>query len=171
MFSRKPDPNFAAIQPPNLRSAEQLAAATPASPFSTAAGPTESVIGSDLSIEGQTITISCQESLRVNGHIQAALHSMQLTIGEQASVSGSIAAETVEVYGNVQGAVRASRVALHATARVEGEIHSQYLSIEEGAYFEGKSRTLSVAQEIAPRAAPHASNGGQVLQPPPIPQR
>jgi cytoskeletal protein CcmA (bactofilin family) len=169
VFSRKPDPNFAAIAP-KLRSAKHPAARPPPGWASTAASPTESVIGSDLSIDGQSITIRCQGSLRINGHIQADLHGMQLTVGEEARVSGSIAAETVEVYGNVQGAIRASRAVLHATARVEGEIHSQFLSIEQGAYFEGKSRKLNDAQEIAPRAAPHAHNGEPVLLPPRIPQ-
>jgi hypothetical protein len=79
MFSRKPAPNFAAIQPLKLRSAEHPAATPPpASWASTAASATESVIGSDLSIDGQTITIRCQGSLRVNGHIQADLHGIAI---------------------------------------------------------------------------------------------
>jgi cytoskeletal protein CcmA (bactofilin family) len=166
VFSRKPDPNFAAMGPPKLRSAEHPAARPPPDWASTAPSPTESVIGSDLSIEGQTITIRCQGSLRVNGHIQADLHSMQLTVGEEALVGGSIVAKTVEVYGKVQGAIRASRVVLHATAQVEGEIHSQFLSIEEGAFFEGRARKLSDPQEVAAAAATHTSNGGPVVVPP-----
>jgi hypothetical protein len=75
VFSRKPNPNFAAIAPPKLMSAERTAAtlppAPPASWASKAAIPTKSVIGSNLSIEGQTITIRCQGSLRVNGRIEA----------------------------------------------------------------------------------------------------
>jgi cytoskeletal protein CcmA (bactofilin family) len=126
------------------------------------------VIGSDLSIEGQTITIRCQGSLRVNGRIQADLQSRQLTVGEEALIAGSIVAETVEVYGKVQGAIRASHVVLYATAQVEGEIHSQSLSIEEGAFFEGRARKLSNAQEIVP--ATRASNGEAILVPPPIHQ-
>jgi cytoskeletal protein CcmA (bactofilin family) len=122
------------------------------------------VIGSDLSIEGQTITIRCQGSLRVNGYIQADLHSLQLTVGEEGLVGGSIAAETVEVYGKVQGAIRASRVVLHATAQIEGEIYSHSLSIEEGAFFEGRARKLSDVRETSPPEATHASNGG----PPPM---
>jgi cytoskeletal protein CcmA (bactofilin family) len=174
VFSRKPDPNFAAIAPPKLRAAAAPRGIQPTAPpadwASNAASRTESVIGSDLSIEGQTITIRCQGSLRVNGHIQADLYSMQLTVGEEALLGGSIAAETVEVYGRVQGAIRASHVVLHATAQVEGEIHSRVLSIEEGAFFEGRSRKLSDAREIAPQAATRASDGELLLVPPPIHQ-
>jgi cytoskeletal protein CcmA (bactofilin family) len=168
VFSRQPHPNFAAIAPPKLRSAEHPAARPPQGWASTAATSTESVIGSDLSIEGQTITIRCQGSLRVNGHIQADLFTVQLTVGEEALVAGSIRAETVEVYGKVKGAISATHVMLHATAQVEGELHSQFLSIEEGAFFEGQARKLGDVQEIAPLEATNASNGERIRVPPPI---
>jgi cytoskeletal protein CcmA (bactofilin family) len=164
VFSRKSDPNFVGIAPRQLGSVEDRAA-RPRGWRSNAASPTESVIGSDLSIEGQTITIRCQGSLRVNGHIHADLYSLQLAVGEEALVVGSIAAETVDVYGKVQGAIRASRVVLYATAQVEGEIYSHSLSIEEGAFFEGRARKLD-AREIPPPAPTHASNGGPVVVPP-----
>jgi cytoskeletal protein CcmA (bactofilin family) len=170
--SRKPQPNFAAS--PKLTSAEYPAATPPRVPpaswVSNGANSSESVIGSDLSIEGQAIIIRCQGSLRVNGRIQADLQTMELTVGEDAIVGGSIAAQTIEVYGKVQGAIRASRVVLYATAQVEGEIHSQFLSIEEGAFFEGRSRKLSGAPGIAPPAVTQTNNGGPVLVPAPIHQ-
>ena len=150
MFNRKPDPKFADVESSPVRTVDS-------SPESPAPGagwpptPTESVIGNDLSIEGQSITVRCKGSLRVNGNIQADLHSMQLTVGEEAVISGSIAADTVEVYGKVHGAVRASRVVLYASAEVEGDIQSQFLSIEEGASFDGRSRKVNDPQEIAPQ--------------------
>jgi cytoskeletal protein CcmA (bactofilin family) len=174
VFSRKPDPKSAGIPPLPLRSVDHPAApqppAPPASWASSPPSPAESVIGNDLSIEGQTITIRCQGSLRVNGHIQADLHSMQLTVGEEAIIGGSIAAETVEVYGKVQGAIHASRVVLYASAQVEGDIHSQFLSIEEGASFDGRSRKVSDPQEIAPQVTTHPSNGAPVQKQPPLRQ-
>jgi cytoskeletal protein CcmA (bactofilin family) len=111
----------------------------------------ESVIGNDLTIEGQAITIRCQGSLRVNGNIQADLHSVKLTVGEEAVISGAIAAETVDVYGKVQGAILGSQVTLHASAQVEGDIHSQFLTIEQGASFDGRSRKVKDPKEIAPQ--------------------
>ena len=164
VFSRKFDPNVVGITPRKLGSVEHPAARPPRGWASATASPTESVIGSDLSIEGQTITIRCQGSLRVNGHMQADLYSLQLTVGEEGLVAGSIAAETVDVYGKVQGAIRASRVVLHETAQIEGEIYSHSLSIEEGAFFEGRARKLSDVRETSPPEATRASNGG----PPPI---
>ena len=59
-----------------------------------------SVIGSDLSIEGQAVTI--KGSLRVNGHMQAELHCGELLVGEQALIVGSIVAERVVVSGRAR---------------------------------------------------------------------
>jgi cytoskeletal protein CcmA (bactofilin family) len=122
-----------------------------------------SVIGNDLSIEGQSITIRCAGSLRVNGNIQADLHSMQLVVGAEGSIDGSITAETVDVYGKVNGAIRGVRVNLRANSLVDGEVWSQSLSIEQGASFEGRSRKVNDPSEIAPQLTPGTSSG-----PPPL---
>jgi cytoskeletal protein CcmA (bactofilin family) len=111
----------------------------------------ESVIGSDLSIEGQTITIRCKGALKVNGNIQADLHCKQIEVGREAIISGSISADEVNVLGRVNGAILGQKVVLHASAEVEGDIHSQYLSIEHGAAFDGRSRRVTDPAEIAPQ--------------------
>jgi len=116
--------------------------------------PSESIIGADLSIEGQSITIRCRGSLRVNGTIHADVHSMQVVVGEQALINGSLAADTVNVFGKVNGAILGSRVILHPSATVEGDIHSQVLSIEQGASFDGRSRKVTDPKEIAPQLEP-----------------
>jgi cytoskeletal protein CcmA (bactofilin family) len=111
----------------------------------------ESLIGSDLSIEGQAITIRCKGTLRVNGNIQADLHSRQLDVGREAIVTGSITAEAVEVHGRVNGAILSNKVVLHSTAEVEGDIAAEYLAIEQGASFDGRSRRVRDPAEIAPQ--------------------
>jgi cytoskeletal protein CcmA (bactofilin family) len=116
-----------------------------------AASQTQSVIGSDLSIEGETITIRCKGSLKVLGNIQADLHSKELEVGKEAVIQGSIAAESVAVYGRVNGAILGAHVVLHAGAEVEGDIHSHLLSIEQGAIFDGRSRRVADPSEIAPK--------------------
>ena len=159
VFNRKPEPRgTGSIDALQIKTMDQ-ATGTPtpipmrSSGFSGASGQDadESVIGNDLTIEGQAITIRCQGSLRVNGNIQADLHSMKLTVGEEAIISGTIAAETVDVYGRVQGAILGSRVVLHESAVVEGDIHSQALAIDQGASFDGRSRKVKDASEIAPQ--------------------
>jgi cytoskeletal protein CcmA (bactofilin family) len=115
----------------------------------------ESVIGKDMSIEGQTITVRCKGSLRVNGVIAADLHCAELVVGEEAVVNGSIAADKVHVYGQVHGAILGANVCLHPSAQVEGDIHSQSLTIEQGASFDGRSRKVTNAAEIAPQLDAH----------------
>lgn len=121
---------------------------------------TESVIGNDFTIEGQSITIRCKGSLRVNGNIQADLHSTKLTVGKEAIINGGIAADQVDVHGRVMGAIRGANVVLHDTADVEGDILSQYLSIEQGASFDGRSRRVKDPAEIRPQLESTAAMGG-----------
>ncbi len=111
----------------------------------------ESVIGNDLSIEGDTITIRCKGSLKILGNIQADLHSKRLEVGKEAVIHGAIAADTVNVFGRVQGAILGAKVILHAGADVEGDIVSQLLSVEEGANFDGRSRRVTNPADIAPQ--------------------
>jgi cytoskeletal protein CcmA (bactofilin family) len=138
---------------------------------------TQSVIGNDLSIEGQTITIRCKGSLKVLGNIQADLHSRQLEVGKEAIIEGSIAAETVDVFGRVNGAIMGTHVVLHSGAEVEGDIHSHLLSIEQGAAFDGRSRRVLNPAEIAPqleRATPQrepSGFGSSQQAPPAVPQQ
>lgn len=135
----------------------------------------ESIIGSDLSIEGQAITIRSRGTLRVNGDIQADLHCRQVEVGRTAIISGSIAAETVNVHGRVNGAILGQKVTLHSTAEVEGDIHSVSLSVEHGATFDGRSRRVRDAAEVMPQldkgasAAGPASQAAQVRDPATIP--
>ena len=69
--------------------------------------------------------------LRINGNIEANLHCMELLVGEQAVIVGSIAANKVAASGRVNGAILGDSVVLHSTARVEGDISSRSLSIEQ----------------------------------------
>jgi cytoskeletal protein CcmA (bactofilin family) len=171
VFNRKPDVTAAA----NLKPvATQPVSSAPPAPFAggnyaaaTASEP-ESIIGNDLSIEGQSITIRCQGSLRVNGNIQADLHSKKLSVGETATITGSITASEVAVYGRVEGSIYGSLVTLHRSAHVEGDIHSQSLSIESGASFDGRLRKVANASEIAPQLTPSATSASGTRQPAPM---
>ncbi len=183
VFNRRSDPVPPEPQAPQLRRPDRPPVGAPAGNVMPMAGHNtgvmdQSVIGSDLSIEGQTITIRCKGTLKINGNIQADLHSRQLEVGREAIISGSIAADTVDVYGRVNGAILGQKVNLHSTAEVEGDIHSQYLTIEQGAAFDGRSRRVldpaelapqlespAVAQVSAPRAVQTMSAPSQVMLP------
>ena len=70
---------------------------------------------------------------------------------------GSITAEAVEVHGRVNGAILSHKVVLHATAEVDGDIAAQFLSIEQGASFDGRSRRVRDPGEIVPQTEPIAT--------------
>lgn len=153
VFSRKPEPTPAEAPAPQLRRMDRGPGVEKQHLHTVAsAGPTtQSVIGNDLSIEGDTITIRCKGSLKVLGNIQADLHSRELEVGREAVIQGAIAAETVDVFGRVNGAIMGAHVVLHSTAQVEGDIHSHMLSIEQGAAFDGRSRRVANPADIAPQ--------------------
>lgn len=121
-----------------------------------------SMIGSDLSIEGQGITIRCQGLLTVNGDISADVHAKHLDVGREGSIVGAVAAENVEVHGKVQGAIHGARVVLYPSAEVDGDIHTQFLTIQEGASFDGRSRKVRDVAEVAPKLTRGSSQPAQV---------
>jgi cytoskeletal protein CcmA (bactofilin family) len=143
VFQRKHDPKTLTVVPAEVTTLPSVTGS------SARAG--ESVIGKDMSIDGQAITVRCKGSLRVNGVIEADLHCSELVVGEEAVVKGSIAADNVRVFGQVYGAILGANVVLHPSAQVEGDIHSQSLTVEQGASFDGRARKVTNAAEVAPQ--------------------
>jgi cytoskeletal protein CcmA (bactofilin family) len=149
MAFKRPDPPSFATVPPELKPEQRWTANA-----DRAAREGASVIGSDLSIEGPSITMRCKGSLRVDGNIEANLHCAELIIGEQAVIVGSIAGNKVAVSGRVNGAILGDSVVLHSTAHVEGDISSCSLVIEQGATFDGRARKVTDPHEVAPQLQP-----------------
>jgi cytoskeletal protein CcmA (bactofilin family) len=156
VFTRKPEPKSLKIAPPSLTPEQQQASAAPNGPeaFGTHAVEDGSVIGNDLSIEGDSITMRCKGTLRVNGSIEANLHCQDLLVGDHAVIVGSITAARIAVSGRVNGAIYGDSVVLHPTAQVDGDIHSRSLTIEDGARFDGRSRKVMDPNEVAPQLEP-----------------
>ena len=96
-----------------------------------------SVIGPDLIIAGNLVS---KGEVQIDGEVQGDIHSSYVVIGEKARVTGSVIADEVVVRGQVMGSIRSKRVMLQSTSHVEGDIHHSALAIEQGAFFEGKSR-------------------------------
>lgn len=96
-----------------------------------------SLIGPDLMIIGNLIS---RGQVQVDGEVQGDIHGTHVVIGEGAQITGGIVSEEVVVRGTVMGSIRGRKVILQAESKVEGDIHHKTLAIEQGAYFEGKSR-------------------------------
>lgn len=137
---RPADPVPHAAAPPSQRP----------TPFGSAAKMTASVIGTDLTILGDRITIISKHQLQIDGDVRADVNGREVVIGEEGSVTGTVSAETIEVRGGVRGALRAFSVTLHPSAVVEGDIVHQTLSIAEGAQFDGRVRRSKDASELQP---------------------
>ena len=96
-----------------------------------------SVIGPDLTINGNLVS---KGEVQIDGEVQGDIHGTYVVIGEKARITGGIIAEEIVVRGHVMGSVRGKRVMLQSSSHVEGDIFHQALAIEQGAFFEGKSR-------------------------------
>jgi cytoskeletal protein CcmA (bactofilin family) len=98
---------------------------------------TRSIIDPGLIITG---TLEGDGELQIDGEVHGDIRCTHLTVGDAATVEGSIAADEVVVRGTVRGVIGANRVVLADGAHVESDIFHKRLSIEEGARFEGSSR-------------------------------
>ena len=94
-----------------------------------------SIIGPDLRFVGDMNTPG---EIQFDGTLEGELKSGTLTIGEHATITGTIAVETLLVRGAVIGTIRARKVRLDSSAKVIGDIYHSDLSIETGAYIEGR---------------------------------
>ena len=114
---------------------------------------TEKVLDVDASMQG-TLIFKDSVNLRINGTFEGILNTKgSLMIGERAVVNADITGESIVIAGKVTGNVTALKeLKLISPARVIGDIRSPLLSIAEGVIFDGTSRMLSKADDIADNA-------------------
>jgi len=117
--------------------AERLATYPSKSPGPSASKMVPSIIGEDLTIKGN---VSSKGEIQIDGTIEGDIRCGSLLLGDKSQVTGGVAAEDVIVRGHIVGSIRGLRITLQAQCHVEGDIFAQSLAIEQGAYFEGKSR-------------------------------
>lgn len=116
-----------------------MATPAPARPAPASSRPdrTVSIIGPDLVISGNLVS---KGEVQIDGEVQGDTYATHIVVGEKARVTGGVIAEEIIVRGHVMGSVRGKRVMLQTTSHVEGDVHHHSLAIEQGAFFEGKSR-------------------------------
>jgi cytoskeletal protein CcmA (bactofilin family) len=123
-----------------------------------------SVIGSDLTILGNLVS---RGEVHVEGEVQGDIHGTNVVVGERAKITGAIIADEIVVRGHVMGSIRGKKVMLQATSHVEGDVFHQALAIEQGAFFEGKSRraedpTAGIARPEVPDFSARGSDAAAV---------
>lgn len=133
-----------------------------------------STLSADLQFEGN---VSGAGDLQVDGQIRGDVKVGRLIVGETGAIEGGVNADYVEVRGRIVGAVSGKQVKLISTAYVDGDITAEQLSIDIGAYFQGRciqGSRAAPAQAAAPRPAPQPAVVPQAPQPVPpadAPQR
>jgi cytoskeletal protein CcmA (bactofilin family) len=152
MFNPKPDNDLEPFAPPEANDQKATSPRTATLPIAPAATAVAgiSVIGTDLTILGDGITIISQSTLQIDGHIRGNVHGRVVLINKGGSVTGEIWAERIELSGAVRGPIVAVNIALHDSARVEGDIMHQKISISEGAEFDGRARLIKNASDLMP---------------------
>jgi cytoskeletal protein CcmA (bactofilin family) len=83
--------------------------------------------------------VTAEGLVEVNGQVEGELHCTSLVISRMAQVTGTIQAERVVVDGRVEGPIQGGDVVLKSQAQVVGDIYHRSLSIERGAFFDGRS--------------------------------
>jgi len=136
--------------PPNAPMSQPQGAPAPTRQQGAKAGDrvAPSIIGEDLAITGNVIS---KGEVQVDGQIEGDVHCGSLIVGEKAEITGGIVAEDVVVRGRVMGSIRGVRVTMQASSHVEGDVFHKALAIEQGAFFEGKSRRAEDPIATAPK--------------------
>jgi cytoskeletal protein CcmA (bactofilin family) len=138
--SPKLQPSIPSVPTLPAPSAPSSLGARPQSAFRAGGMPTTSVIGPELVIHGNLVSAG---EVLIEGEVQGDIYGTNIVIGEKAQITGGIIAEECVIRGHVLGTVRGRRVLLQGTSHVEGDIYHQTMAIEQGAFFEGKSRRTS----------------------------
>jgi|SaaInl4_135m_RNA_FD_contig_31_1545523_length_693_multi_5_in_0_out_0_2 cytoskeletal protein CcmA (bactofilin family) len=116
-----------------------------------------SIISADLKVEGNII---CDGDIQVDGRVEGDVRSRNLTIGEHGAVVGEVAADKVQISGTVEGRISAKTVNLAKSARIIGDIAHDSLSMEAGAYLEGRVSRLDGTPVSKPATTAAPATGG-----------
>ncbi len=95
-----------------------------------------------------------EDTFRIDGKFTGTVVSDgDLIVGERGDVDGEIKVCRVYVSGTVRGALRASeRVEITAAGKVLADVYTPSLTIDEGAFFEGRCSMERVAAKPADAA-------------------
>lgn len=172
MFNKTKSPTPAkAAEPipplPDLPSpGRPMAAAAPApsapAPMASA-GRGLSTLSADLQFTGN---ITGSGDLQIDSQVKGDVRVGRLIVGETGAVEGNVQADYVEVRGRIVGGVSGKQVKLVSTAYVDGDITAEQLSIDIGAYFQGRVLQGARQPAPAPKPAPQPSTEAAAATPP-----
>src|SRR3989338_8315410 len=135
---------------PSSNPADPTPPTPPAAPTRRATPKVASLLSADLTIEG---SIEGEGELQLDGILRGDIRVARLSVGETGHVEGAVQADLVEVRGRIVGSITAKQVRLYGTAYVDGDITHEQLSMESGAFFQGRSLKFQ-RQATPPTPAP-----------------
>jgi cytoskeletal protein CcmA (bactofilin family) len=100
--------------------------------------PRQATIEGLLEFPGQVV---------VAGTIEGDVVCGSLIVTERGVVNGSVKSQTVTILGEVNGEIAANSLTLKAACTVTGDIFHTHLVLEDGCFFEGRSRRLKAPIE------------------------
>ncbi len=83
-------------------------------------------------------TVTASGAVEIEGELEGEVQCGSLLVARGGKVKGSVSAESIVVDGVVEGPIQASDIILKSAAHVLGDIACQTVSIEKGAFIEGK---------------------------------
>ncbi len=100
-------------------------------------GDANCVVSKGTTIEGDFLS---SENIRLDGGVNGQLKcEKRLVVGETGRVEGKVEAAEAVIMGQVKGNVSVSgTLHLMGTAKIEGDISAHFLTVEEGAAYNGK---------------------------------
>ncbi|MDX1580645.1 MAG: polymer-forming cytoskeletal protein [Alphaproteobacteria bacterium] len=110
-----------------------------------------SIISADVRLKGDLVTSG---EVQFDGTIEGDLKAGSLIVGESATVSGTVTADTVTVHGQVNGTIRATTVRLEKSSKMVGDVIHTDLAIASGAHVEGHFMHTENAKDAKPGSEP-----------------
>jgi cytoskeletal protein CcmA (bactofilin family) len=106
-------------------------------------------ISKSTKITGQ---LESTEDIQIDGEIDGDVRGVNVKVGNNAKVKGTVFAEEVELAGSVDGKIEAKKVIFMGTARMTGDVIHQDVKIESGAFIDGhlKPEFGKTAAKVAP---------------------
>jgi len=102
-------------------------------------GDLETIIGTGVNLEGNFVA---EGNIVIRGHVKGSVETKSdLKIEAGSTVEADVKAKNVFLAGEIKGNIKVEeRVSLASSARLLGNIDCKFLSVEDGAVFNGECR-------------------------------
>jgi cytoskeletal protein CcmA (bactofilin family) len=121
------------------------------SPRKSSSPKVATLITNDITVEGN---LSGDGEIQVDCMIKGDVTVTRISIGDTGRIEGAVTADVVEVRGRVTGSITAKQVRLYSNAHLAGDLTYDQLTVEPGAFFEGRSMKLPKGGGISPPTPP-----------------